>query len=86
MLALPVVALVDLLLIIISIFKGRPTLWQIVTVNILILPVLTLRHGFSFLWRLRCPHCKGAFGDDSGEDRSGYPIFRCPKCDSEWLL
>ncbi len=86
MLTLPVVALVDLLLIIISIIKGRPTLWQILIVNLLILPTLALRHGLSFVWRLRCPHCKAAFGEDTGADKSGYPIYRCPKCGSEWLL
>jgi DNA-directed RNA polymerase subunit RPC12/RpoP len=86
LLSLPVIALVDILLIIISIFKGKPTLRQLLTVNSWIALILALRFGLSLIWRLRCPTCGRTVGENTGDESSGYPKVKCPKCGSEWLL
>lgn len=86
LLSLPVVVLVDLLLIVISILKGKPTPRQLLTVNFWIVLILALRFGLSLLWRLRCPTCGRGVGRDTGDENYGYPKVKCPKCGSEWLL
>lgn len=86
LLSLPVVAFVDILLIIISLFKGKPTPRQLITVNFWIALILMLRFGLSLIWRLRCPTCGRGAGKDTGDESSGYPRVKCPKCGSEWLL
>jgi DNA-directed RNA polymerase subunit RPC12/RpoP len=86
LLSLPVLVLVDILLIIISIFKGKPTLRQLLTVNFWIALILMLRFGLSLMWRLRCPTCGRGVGKDTGDESSGYPKVKCPQCGSQWLL
>ena len=86
LLSLPVIALVDILLIIISIFKGKPTLRELLTVNFWIMVIFILRFGLSLIWRLRCPTCGRSAGKDTGDESSGHPKVKCPKCGSEWLL
>jgi hypothetical protein len=86
LLSLPVIAFLDILLILISIFKGKPTAGELLTVNFWIVVVFMLRFGLSLIWRLRCPTCGGGFGKDAGDDSSGHPKVKCPKCGSEWLL
>jgi DNA-directed RNA polymerase subunit RPC12/RpoP len=86
LLSLPVIALVDILLVVISICKGKPTLRQLLTVNLWIGLILALRFGLSLIWRLRCPTCGRTVGKDTGDVSSGYPKVKCPKCGAEWLL
>lgn len=86
LLTLPAVVLVDLVLVIISLFKGTPTFKQLLTVNFWIALVLILRLLLSLGWRLRCPQCGRGVGKDTGRDSEGYPRFKCSKCESEWLL
>jgi len=86
LLSLPVVALVDILLIVISIFKGKPTARQLMIVNLWIALILMLRFGLSLIWRLRCPTCGRGVGKDTGDESSAFLKVKCPKCGSEWLL
>jgi hypothetical protein len=86
LLTLPVVVFVDFLLVIISLFKGRPTLEQLLTINLWIALVLMLRFFLSLGWRLRCPQCGKRSGKDAGNESLGYPMVKCSKCGSEWLL
>ena len=86
LLALPVVAIVDFLLVCISLFKGKPTFWQLLTVNFWIFLILMLRLVLSLMWRLRCPTCGRGVGKNTGDDSHGFPKVKCIKCGSEWLI
>jgi hypothetical protein len=86
LLSLPVVALVDILLIVISIFKGKPTPGQLLTINFWIALILMLRFGLSLIWRLRCPTCGRGAGKDTGDASSGYPRVKCAKCGLKYVI
>ena len=73
LLSLPVVALVDILLAVISIFKDEPTVRQLLTVNFWIALILALRFELSLLWSLQCPTCGRSAGRDIGDESYGYP-------------
>jgi DNA-directed RNA polymerase subunit RPC12/RpoP len=86
LLAILPLLLVDLLLIIISLTRGVPSLTGIIKVNLIAIAILALRFSYSFYFRLRCPSCRQAFGNDTGERDYGYPVFQCPRCGFKWPL
>jgi hypothetical protein len=86
LLSLVVVGFVDLLLLLIAASKGTPTFSDIIKVNLVATAVLLIRFGIGYFWKLKCPKCHKAFGNDTDTEEAGFPVFKCPKCGTQWLL
>lgn len=84
--ALIPVAVVNTILVPISLLGRSPSIGAMLLVDFLVILILVLRFAFLFFARSRCRSCGKGRGRDTGRDDRGYPVCKCPACGKEWIL
>jgi len=86
LLALIPLAVIDIILLPISLFEGSPTFLGVLMVNFVVILILALRFSVLFFCRMWCPTCGKGLAEDTGRDDQGYPVVKCSRCGRQWIL